>query len=536
MAGAYHENSAVFEPGPEAFAKVFSLGKPQVVWTRLVADLETPVSAYMKLAQQDAGKASGAGDAPMSFLLESVEGGINRGRYSMIGIAPDLVFRANGEHAEINRRPGSHPGDFTPLLGKTLEALRALLTESAIDLPAQLPPMSVGVFGYMGYDAVRLVEHLPDTPPDALGVPDALLMRPTVMVIFDAIKVEMIVVTPVYPSAGGSKMALAGGGAKDASAAYEAACARLRAAMSALDDPVPHTAAMATAPVEPPQPTSNMSPDAFMADVRKAKEYVAAGDVFQVVLSQRFSAPFTLPPFALYRALRRTNPSPFLFHLELGDFSLVGSSPEILVRVRDGEVTIRPLAGTRPRGATPEEDKAFERELVADPKERAEHLMLLDLGRNDVGRVAEIGSVRVTEQFVVERYSHVMHMSSHVVGRLDPRHDIIDALMAGFPAGTLSGAPKVRAMEIIDEMETVKRGPYAGCVGYFSADGQMDTCIVLRTALVKDGVMHVQAGAGIVADSLPEAEQAECEQKARALFKAAEEAHRIAGVTVRGNR
>jgi anthranilate synthase component 1 len=269
--------------------------------------------------------------------------------------------------------------------------------------------------------------------------------------------------------------------------------------------------------------------------VDRAKEYIAAGDAFQIVLAQRFSAPFTLPSFALYRALRRTNPSPFLFHLDFGEFALVGSSPEILVRARDGEVTIRPLAGTRRRGVTPEEDRALERELLADPKERAEHLMLLDLGRNDVGRVAEIGTVRVASSFDVERYSQVMHLSSTVHGRLDAKKDAIDALMAGFPAGTLSGAPKVRAMEIIDELEKEKRGPYAGCVGYFSADGNMDTCIVLRTALVKDGRMYVQAGAGLVADSVPEAEQQECILKARALFRAAEEAVRFAGRTRRGN-
>jgi anthranilate synthase component 1 len=273
-----------------------------------------------------------------------------------------------------------------------------------------------------------------------------------------------------------------------------------------------------------------------MAAVERAKEYIAAGDIFQVVLAQRFSVPFTLPPFALYRALRRTNPSPFLFYLDYGSFALVGSSPEILVRVRDGEVTIRPLAGTRRRGDTAEEDKALEAELLADPKERAEHLMLLDLGRNDVGRVAEIGSVRVTESFAVERYSHVMHIVSHVAGRLAEKHDTIDALMAGFPAGTLSGAPKVRALEVIDELEKEKRGPYGGCVGYFSADGEMDSCIVLRTALVKDGVMYVQAGAGVVADSDPPAEQAECGHKSRALFKAAEEAVRFAEKAKLGNR
>jgi anthranilate synthase component I len=270
--------------------------------------------------------------------------------------------------------------------------------------------------------------------------------------------------------------------------------------------------------------------------VEQAKEYIAAGDIFHVVLSQRFSVPFTLPPLALYRALRRTNPSPFLFYLDFACFSLVGSSPEILVRVRDGEVTIRPLAGTRPRGATPEEDKALEAELLADPKERAEHLMLLDLGRNDVGRVSKIGSVRVTDSFAIERYSHVMHIVSHVMGKLDRKHHVVDALMAGFPAGTLSGAPKVRAMEIIDELEKEKRGPYGGCVGYFSADGEMDSCIVLRTALVKDGMMHVQAGAGVVADSNPKAEQAECGFKAKALFKAAEEAVRFAIRVKRGNR
>jgi anthranilate synthase component I len=525
MSAAGQPDSTTIEPTAEAFRAAYAEGKPQVVWTRLVADLETPVSAYMKLA--DAGHLSAS--AAMSFLLESVEGGTARGRYSMIGLEPDLVFRANGEHAHINRSPLTAPEAFEPADAPTLMALRTLLKESAIALPAELPPMAVGIFGYMGYDTVRLVERLPDVPPDVLGVPDALLMRPTVMVIFDAVKVELTIVTPVYPEAGKTDKA-------SAARAYEAACKRLHRVVAILDEPVPHAAAMAAAPVSPPTPVSSVTPDAYMDVVRKAKEYVAAGDVFQVVLSQRFSAPFTLPPFALYRALRRTNPSPFLFHLEMGAFALVGSSPEILVRVRDGDVTIRPLAGTKPRGTTPEADKALEAELVNDPKERAEHLMLLDLGRNDVGRVAQIGSVRVTEKFVVERYSHVMHMSSHVVGKLDPRHDIIDALMAGFPAGTLSGAPKVRAMEIIDELETAKRGPYAGCVGYFSADGQMDTCIVLRTALVKDGVMHVQAGAGVVADSVPEAEQAECEAKARALFKAAEEAHRIAGVTVRGNR
>jgi anthranilate synthase component 1 len=486
-----------------------------VVWTRLVADLETPVSAALKLSDGQ----------PISCLLESVEGGAVRGRYSIIGIAPDIVWRAFGDRAEVNRAPLADPRAFETEKLPTLKSLRALLAQSRIDLPRDLPPIAAGVIGYMGYDTVRLIETLPNEGPDALGVPDSVFIRPTIMVVFDAVKDEMIVVTPVHPQPG-----------VDAPAAYGAAVERLRGVVTALDAPLPHATAMSGVELVLPAPVSNTSPQEFMGMVARAKEYIAAGDIFQVVLAQRYCVPFSLPSFALYRALRRTNPSPFLFHLDFGAFALVGSSPEILVRVRDGEVTIRPLAGTRRRGTTPEEDKALEQELLADPKERAEHLMLLDLGRNDVGHVAEIGSVRVTESFAIERYSHVMHIVSHVVGQLDKSHDVIDALMAGFPAGTLSGAPKVRAMQIIDELEKEKRGPYGGCVGYFSADGEMDSCIVLRTALVKDGQIHVEAGAGIVADSDPTAEQQECEYKARALFKAAEEAVRFAERAKRGNR
>jgi len=503
------------QPPRSAFAERYRKGEPQVVWTRLVADLETPVSAALKLSDGQ----------PMSCLLESVEGGAVRGRYSIIGIAPDVVWRAFGDRAEINRRPQADLTAFEAEELPTLQSLRALLAQSRIVLPPDLPPIAAGVIGYMGYDTVRLIEHLPNQRPDALGVPDSVFVRPTIMVVFDAVKDEMIVVTPVYPKP-----------AVDTQTAYADAVERLRRVVAALDEPLPHATAMSGIALALPEPVSNTTPEEFMAMVERSKEYIAAGDIFQVVLAQRFSVPFTLPSFALYRALRRTNPSPFLFHLDFGAFSLVGSSPEILVRVRDGEVTIRPLAGTRRRGATPEEDKALEAELLADPKERAEHLMLLDLGRNDVGRVAEIGSVRVTESFAIERYSHVMHIVSHVLGQLDKKHDVVDALMAGFPAGTLSGAPKVRAMQIIDELEKDKRGPYGGCVGYFSADGEMDSCIVLRTALVKDGVVHVQAGAGVVADSDPSAEQLECQYKARALFKAAEEAVRFAERTRRGNR
>jgi anthranilate synthase component 1 len=383
--------------------------------------------------------------------------------------------------------------------------------------------MAAGIFGYLGYDMVRLMEELPAPNPDPIGIPDAVLMRPTVVVVFDAVRDMITVVTPVRPEKSvAAKTALA------------RAAERLAAIVDALDRPLDHAAANGASGPLTVLPSSNTRPTEFERMVRAAKEYIAAGDIFQVVLAQRFEAPFELPPFALYRALRRTNPSPYLYFLDLGDFAIAGSSPEILVKVSGGTVTIRPIAGTRPRGATPHEDKALEVELLADPKERAEHLMLLDLGRNDVGRVAEIGTVKVTDQFFIERYSHVMHIVSNVEGRLSSKRDSIDALAAGFPAGTVSGAPKVRAMEIIDELEKEKRGLYAGAVGYFSAAGDMDTAIVLRTALIKDGTMYVQAGAGIVADSDPKAEQQECVNKAKALFRAAEEAKRFASDARRG--
>ncbi len=501
------------EPQATAFGKRYARGEAQVVWTTLVADLETPVSAFLKIA----------GARPMSFLLESVEGGAVRGRYSIIGIEPDLVWRTLGRRAEINRTPRRPGNGFIPCNEAPLAALRTLVAESRIELPQALPPMAAGIFGYLGYDMARLMEELRAPNPDPIGIPDALLMRPTIVVVFDAVKDMITVVTPVRPEQGVSaKTALARAGE------------RLAAIVDALDKPLDHGAANGKAGPLTVLPVSNTTAADYERMVRAAKDYIVAGDIFQVVLSQRFEARFELPPFALYRALRRVNPSPYLYFLDYGDFAVVGSSPEILVKVAGGKVTIRPIAGTRPRGATPHEDKALEVELLADPKERAEHLMLLDLGRNDVGRVAKIGSVRVTDQFFIERYSQVMHIVSNVEGALTEEHDAIDALAAGFPAGTVSGAPKVRAMEIIDELEKEKRGLYAGCVGYFSAAGEMDSCIVLRTALVKDGVMYVQAGAGIVADSDPKSEQQECVNKAKALFRAAEEAKRFASTARRG--
>lgn len=494
-------------PDYDSFRKRYEAGETQVVWTTLVADLETPVSAYMKI---------GFGK-PNSFLLESVEGGAIRGRYSFIGLAPDLIWRCHGEKAEINRDAATDAQAFREDSLPSLKSLNALVEASRIALPEKLPPMASGLFGYMSYDTVRLAEKLPGNAPDPLDLPDGIFVRPTIVAVFDTIEDMISVVTPVRPVDG-----------LDAQTAYEKAMESLSAVRSELDSPVPRPGIPADLASLPEEPHSNMTPEAYKGMVERAKDYILAGDIFQVVLSQRFSMPFELPPFALYRALRRTNPSPFLFFLDFGAFSVAGSSPEILVRLRDGKVTIRPIAGTRPRGQDSEQDIALEKDLLADPKECAEHLMLLDLGRNDVGRVAKTGTVRVTEQFTVERYSHVMHIVSNVEGDILPGCDALTALMAGFPAGTVSGAPKVRAMEIIDELEPHKRGVYAGCIGYFGADGSMDTCIALRTAVVKDGTIYVQAGAGVVADSVPESEHQECRNKARALVRAAQEAVRFA--------
>ncbi len=478
---------------------------PRLAWWTGVADLETPVAAFLKLAHGQ----------PNSFLLESIEGGQARGRYSVIGMAPDLVWRCRDGRAEVSRVAAGIER-FVPEALPALDSLRALVGRTRMVLPAGVPPMIGGLFGYLGYDMVRLMERLPGGTRDVLGLPEAVLLRPSLFAVFDNVRDELTLAAPIYPEPG-----------DDADAAWADAQARLAEARKALARPLPVGAAAVSLPAQP-EPQANMTRAAFLDAVRRAQAYIAAGDVFQVVPSQRFSAPFALPPFALYRALRRINPAPFLFFLDFGGFCVVGSSPEILVRLRGGTITLRPLAGTRPRGATPDEDARLEAELLADPKERAEHLMLIDLGRHDVGRVAELGSVRVTERFAIERFSHVMHISSTVEGRARPGVDAVDALIAGFPAGTLTGAPKIRAMEIIEELEPVRRGLYAGCIGYFAPDGTMDTCIGLRTAVVQDGVMHVQAGCGVVADSVPESEYEETRQKSRALFRAAEEAVRFA--------
>jgi anthranilate synthase component I len=464
-----------------------------LVVRRLIDDLETPVSAFLKVAH----------GRPHACLLESVEGGAVNGRFSILTLDPDVVWRCRDGRAETS----SDGGDFVPDDRSALTSLRALIAESSLDLPDDLPPMAAGLFGVFGYDMVRLLEPLGEPNPDPLDLPDAVLTRPGLIAVFDSVKHEIVVVAP----------------ARDGDRA--AAEARVDAFEAALRAPL-----AARAPATPSEVdfASPVDQAAYSDMVERARDFIAAGDIFQVVLSHRFDAPWSADPFTFYRALRRQNPSPYLFFLDMGDFQLAGSSPEILVRRKDGRVTIRPLAGTRARGETPEADRALEAELLADPKERAEHLMLLDLGRNDVGRVAAPGSVRVTDSFAIERYSQVMHIVSNVEGDAHPDLDAVDTLLAALPAGTLSGAPKVRAMEIIDALEPTKRGVgYGGGVGYITSEGEADVCIVLRTALFARGRIHVQAGAGVVADSDPVAEYEETLAKARAPMRAAQEAWRF---------
>ncbi|MDR6831802.1 anthranilate synthase component 1 [Sphingopyxis sp. BE122] len=495
--------------GRAAALEALAQGRGAVVWQRLIADVETPVSAALKLIEP------GRGD----WVLESVESGETRGRYSLIGLDPDLMFEVTGDAARINRDWRRNRDAFVPLSAPALQALRDLGAECRFDVPDGLPKALATLVGFFAYETIGLVERIARAPGTGLGLPDMIFVRPTTILVFDRLADELFLIAPIWPDPDGAIDRM-----------IEAAQDRLDSIAARLSSANVHADRAITAALPADiGPHAATTPAQFAAMVAAAKDYIAAGDIFQVVLSQRFSTPFDLPPFDLYRALRRINPSPFLYFLDLPGFALIGSSPEILVRVRDGEITIRPIAGTRPRGRTSAEDVENRDSLLADPKERAEHLMLLDLGRNDVGRAAVGGSVVVTDSYTVEFYSHVMHIVSNVVGRIAPEKDAIDALFAGFPAGTVSGAPKVRACQIIAELEADARGPYAGGVGYFAPDGNMDSCIVLRTAIVKDGEMHVQAGAGIVADSDPAYEQRECEAKAGALFAAAREAVRLAG-------
>ncbi|WP_292287337.1 anthranilate synthase component I [Marivita sp.] len=499
---------ASLTPDFNSFARAFEAGQNQVVYARLAADLDTPVSLMLKL--------TGAGKD--TFVLESVTGGEVRGRYSIIGMKPDVVWQCHGAQSRINRAARYDPDAFEPQQDDPLTALRALIAESQIDLPDDLPQSAAGLFGYLGYDMIRLVEHLPDINPDPLGLPDAMLQRPSVVAVLDGVKGEVTVVSPAWVTEG-----------QTARAAYAQAAERVMDAVRDLERALPQQAREIGDATDIAPPVSNFTHEAYKQAVEKAKAYIRGGDIFQVVPAQRWTQDFVQPPFALYRSLRRTNPSPFMFYFNFGGFQVIGASPEILVRVFGNDVTIRPIAGTRPRGATPAEDDALEKDLLGDAKECAEHLMLLDLGRNDVGRVAKIGTVQPTEKFIIERYSHVMHIVSNVVGELSDQHDALSALLAGLPAGTVSGAPKVRAMEIIDELEPEKRGIYGGGVGYFSAGGDMDMCIALRTALVKDKKLYIQAGGGIVHDSDPESEYQETVHKSNAIRRAAADAARFTG-------
>ncbi|MBF97039.1 MAG: Anthranilate synthase component 1 [Alphaproteobacteria bacterium MarineAlpha9_Bin4] len=494
------------EPNFNSFKKNFKIKKNQLFWKIFKSDLDTPVSAYLKLCQNNKLK--------NSFLLESVQDGSYRGRYSVIGMLPDLIWKSINNEVFIKRF--SNDQNFKKLCAKPLESLKSIIEMSKISFPKFLPPMSSALIGYLGYETIEQYERLPKRKVNVLNLPDGYFIRPTVMAIFDSLENKLIITSPSWykkelnlKKEYNEKIDLINKIKSNLEKSYKVSNKRVKK--------------------EKIKPKSNISKSKFINMVKSAKKHIFEGDIFQVVLSQRFKAKFKLPPFELYRSLRSLNPSPFLFFLNFkddkyGEFALVGSSPEILVKLEDNKITIRPIAGTRPRGTNKKQDEKYKKELLEDPKELSEHLMLLDLGRNDVGRVSIPGSVKVTDKMIVELYSHVMHIVSNVEGKVKSKNNILNILMSGFPAGTVSGAPKIRAMEIINKLEPSCRGIYAGCVGYFSGNGDMETCIVLRTAILKNQHMYVQAGAGIVADSKPEKEYEETINKAKALFKAAESA------------
>lgn len=460
----------------------------------VLADLDTPLSTYLKLA-----------DAPYSYLFESVHGGEKWGRYSIIGLPCETIVRVQGHHIEVR-----HIGELIEQAQTSdpLTWIESFKQRYRVPDIVDLPKFNGGLVGYFGYDTVRYVEpRLGDSPnPDPLGCPDILLMVSDELIVFDNLSGRLFLIVHADPAIEGS---------------YRQAQQRLDQLTQQLRKNTPnYSSSQPSKRVDEQDFISGFTHDGFIAAVEKAKQYITDGDIMQVVLSQRLSIPFSAQAMDLYRALRTLNPSPYMYYLNLEDFHIVGSSPEILVRMEDNEITVRPIAGTRPRGKTAEEDVALEQDLLADPKELAEHLMLIDLGRNDAGRVSQTGTVKLTDKMVIERYSHVMHIVSNVTGQVKPGMTAIDALRATFPAGTVSGAAKVRAMEIIDELEPVKRGVYAGAVGYLSWSGNMDTAIAIRTAVIKDQVLHIQAGAGIVYDSIPEMEWQETMNKARAIFRA----------------
>ncbi len=485
------------QPSKQEFVALAQKGNLIPVWRDILADLETPVSAFLKLAQGD-----------FAFLLESVEGGEHVARYSFLGTQPLLLFRSKGDTVLLEQS-GSLQVYRLQQGEDPLHRLKQVMAQFRFVPSPDLPRFCGGFVGYIGYDMVRFFESLPNLAVDDLELPDCYLMLADTVVVFDHLRRKMRILVNAFVN-------------QDPAKAYEAAVERIDSIIHRLRSanlhpaPLPPAATRAFSEV-----TSNFTQEGFEAIVERAKDYIAAGDIIQVVLSQRFQTQVNAPPFDIYRALRSINPSPYMFYLSFGDLKLIGSSPEILVSCFGTKVITRPLAGTRPRGQTLEEDIALEQELLSDPKERAEHIMLVDLGRNDLGRVCKIGTVKTTELMRIERYSHVMHIYSTVEGELDTnRYDIFDALRATFPAGTVSGAPKIRAMEIIEELEPTKRGPYAGSVGYFSFNGNMDMAITIRTIVLKGNTAFVQAGAGIVADSVPEREYQETVNKAKALLSA----------------
>ena len=465
------------------------------VCREISADLETPVSAFMKIGRGD-----------YAFLLESVQGGEKWGRYTFLGGEPSLIFRGRGERVELVR-PGR--GIELRTVSDPFDALRDELKRYRAAEVEGLPRFFGGAVGFLSYDVARYFERLPKPPRDDLNLPDVHMMFTDVVLVFDNVRQTLKLIANAaldeYPST---------------HAAYASAVERIDETIARLGTPLAVPRGETEMASGDPRIVSNFNREGYMAVVERAKEYIAAGDIIQVVPSQRFESALNVHPFNIYRSLRSINPSPYMFYLRMGDHTLVGASPEVMVRLEGREVTLRPIAGTRRRGDTPEEDLALERELLADPKERAEHVMLVDLGRNDVGRVSEIGSVEVTELMVIERYSHVMHIVSNVRGKLRSDCDAFDAFRATFPQGTVSGAPKIRAMEIIDELEPARRGVYGGAVGYFSFTGNMDTALALRTMLIKDGKVYIQAGGGVVADSDPSAEFDESVNKAKAMVRA----------------
>ena len=481
---------------PEKFQQLASQGFNRIPVTREVfADLDTPLSTFIKLA-----------DGPYSYLFESVHGGEKWGRYSIIGLPCSTVLRVHGRDISLLQDGKVIEAEVAEDPLAWIESFQARYR--APELP-DLPRFNGGLVGYFGYDTVRYIEPRLAVfdKPDLIGCPDILLMVSDELVVFDNLSGTLQLIVHIDPARGD---ALSRGEAR-----LDELESRLRQASSVYE-----ASSGSDGVVEEADFVSGFTREGFETAVDRIKDYIVEGDAMQVVLSQRMSIPFTPPPLDLYRALRNLNPSPYMYYLDLGDFHVVGSSPEILVHVEDGAVTVRPIAGTRPRGRSEAEDRALEEDLLADPKELAEHLMLIDLGRNDAGRVSEVGSVELTEKMVIERYSHVMHIVSNVSGRIQPGMSAIDVLRATFPAGTVSGAPKIRAMEIIDELEPVKRGVYAGAVGYLSWSGNMDTAIAIRTAVIKEGTLHIQAGAGIVADSVPANEWDETMNKGRAIFRA----------------